>query len=76
VAFEPEMTDKSTMRNKLSSDPRKNIYNETIQTHETPPVKKTHIERNHLEEFEDFIADVATDVYKELFTEKKRKESG
>ncbi len=76
MAFEPEMTDKSTTRNKLSGDPRKNIYNEVIHANEAPPVIKTRVERNHLEEFENFIADVATNVYSELFLEKKRKESG
>ncbi|NMC08673.1 MAG: hypothetical protein GYA24_25915 [Candidatus Lokiarchaeota archaeon] len=66
MAFEPEIIDGIERRNILSPDPRKNLYEEDVQSRGRLPRVKREISRNHFNKFEDFIADVCDETYSHL----------
>ena len=75
MSQEPDFTDESTRRNDLSVDPRKNLYDETLNTRPRMLPVKREISRNNFNKFDDFIADVCDDTYSNLVERRRRKRS-
>jgi hypothetical protein len=74
--MEPEYHDEINTRNTLSPDPRKDLYDEDLHVRGRMFPVKREIARNHLNKFEDFIADACDDTYSNIVKNRHNKRRG
>jgi len=75
MSREPDNDEDAMRRNELSMDPRKNLYDESLQSRGRPLPVRREISRNAFNRFDDFIADVCDDTYSNLVEYRLRKRS-